>query len=564
MEERKEFMKRTKKLLALCLCISVAIANLTPMPIQKKPSKDTSVATVESFVSKLQPQTMEIQAATEDGFYYDTNGVSTITITGYEGSASELVIPDTIDGYTVTKIGAEVFQKNTNLSTVTLPSGLVSIGDSAFYKCTNLKNIVLPDTVTSIGEYAFKGCSSITAVELPSNLTTMGLNAFGDCVGLSNITIPKTLSSAFGPFFGCTQLYTVTIEEGATAVCRGLFQGSAVETVSLPSTLKSIEPRAFYNCTNLKNIVIPDTVTSIGSEAFRGCSSLASVELPSNLATLSYLSFGDCVALSSITIPKTLVTYNSSILVYGPFEGCTHLYTATLEEGATTVCDRLFRGSAVETVSLPSTLRTIEQYAFYNCTNLKSIYFSCNAPSVANESFESVTATAYYPANNSTWNSNVRQNYGGSLTWTTWSPSITPAPVTPAPTATAKPTASPKATATPTVNPTVAPTATETVSNTQTTISNTTVSNVTASTSKKKVTLRWKKKAGVSGYQICRKTGSGSYTLVKTIKKAKTVKWTDRFVKRGKTYYYMIRAYRVESGVTSYSKFSSVKKVKVK
>ena len=397
---------------------------------------------------------MEIQAATEDVFYYDTNGVSTITITGYEGSASELVIPDTIDGYTVTKIGAGVFQQNTNLSTVTLPSSLVSIGNSAFYECTNLKSIVIPDSVTAIGSYAFRGCSRLEEVKLPSNLTTLE------------------------------------------------------------------------------------------AETFR-----------------------NCVALSSITIPKTLVTYNN-YLVYGPFEGCTHLYTATLEEGATTVCDSLFRGSAVETVSLPSTLRTIEQYAFYNCTNLKSIYFSCNAPTIVNNSFNSVTATAYYPANNSTWNSNVRQNYGGSLTWTTWSPAITPAPVTPAPTATAKPTASPAATASPTVsptvNPTVAPTATETVSNTQTTISNTTVSNVTASTAKKKVTLRWKKKAGVSGYQIYRKTGSGSYTLVKTINKAKTVKWTDRFVKRGKTYYYKIRAYRVESGITSYSKFSSVKKVKVK
>lgn len=397
---------------------------------------------------------MEIQAATEDGFYYDTNGVSTITITGYEGSASELVIPDTIDGYTVTKIGERVFRNNTNLSTVTLPSSLASIGDSAFYKCTNLKSIV-----------------------------------------------------------------------------------------------------------------IPDAVTSIGTEAFYGCSSLASVELPSNLVTLSYLAFGDCVALSSITIPKSLTTYSNPASP-GPFSGCTHLYTATVAEGATTVCDSLFWGSAVETVSLPSTLRTIEEYAFYKCTNLKNIYFSCNAPTIVNNSFNSVTATAYYPANNSTWNSNVRQNYGGTLTWTTWSPAITPAPVTPAPTATAKPTASPAATASPTVsptvNPTVAPTATETVSNTQTTISNTTVSNVTASTAKKKVTLRWKKKAGVSGYQIYRKTGSGSYTLAKTINKAKTVKWTDRSVKRGKSYYYKIRAYRVESGIISYSKFSSVKKVKVK
>ena len=159
---------------------------------------------------------MEIQAATEDVFYYDTNGVSTITITGYEGSASELVIPDTIDGYTVTKIGAEVFQKNTNLSTVTLPSGLVSIGSYAFYECTNLKSIVIPDAVTSIGTEAFYGCSSLASVELSSNLITLGYNAFVNCVALSSITIPKKMSrcgnATGGPVSGCTHLYTATIE----------------------------------------------------------------------------------------------------------------------------------------------------------------------------------------------------------------------------------------------------------------------------------------------------------------------------------------------------------------
>lgn len=581
-------MKRTKKLLALCLCTSVATANVTPMTINAKTLKDPSAAsfilsdaTVTTLASKLQPQTMQILASEASEFTYDTNGVSTITITGYSGSASELVIPDTIDGYTVTKIGERVFEQNTNLSNVILPAQLVSIEDFAFFQCTNLKSIVVPDSGTSIGDKAFFGCSSLASVELPSNLTTMGYEAFGKCVALSSITIPKSLitydSISSGPFNGCTHLYTATIEEGATTVCKRLFYGCAVETVSLPSTVKSIENYAFYECTNLKNIVVPDSVTSIEYQAFYGCSSLASVELSSNLTTMGYEAFGDCVALSSITIPKSLITYDS--YSYGPFRGCTHLYTATIEEGATTVCSRLFYDCAVETVSLPSTLKSVEDYAFYECTNLKKIYFSCNAPTIADKSFYSVTATAYYPSNNSTWTSNAKQNYGGKLTWTTWTPAITPAPGTPIPvaTATAKPTTSPVVTVKPTTNPTTSPVVTvkptakptattgnENVPDTQTTISDTTVSKVTVSTTKKKVTLRWKKKAGVTGYQIYRKTGSEGYKLVKTIKKAKTVKWTDTSVQSGKTYRYKIRAYRVGNGKMSYSKFSSVKKVKVK
>ena len=100
-------------------------------------------------------------------------------------------------------------------------------------------------------------------------------------------------------------------------------------------------------------------------------------------------------------------------------------------------------------------------------------------------------------------------------------------------------------------------------SDSQVTVPN--VGPVNISPANKKVTLKWKKVKGASGYQIYRslKKKKG-YTLLKTIKKGKTVLYVDKKVKSGKTYYYKIRAFKKVGGSTKYGGWSSVKKVKVK
>ena len=95
---------------------------------------------------------------------------------------------------------------------------------------------------------------------------------------------------------------------------------------------------------------------------------------------------------------------------------------------------------------------------------------------------------------------------------------------------------------------------------------NKTVKNFKAKAQKKgKALLTWKKTAGVNGYQIFRsmKKSSG-FKSIKLIKNAKTVKFTDSKLKKGKTYYYKIRTYTNVAGKKKYGKWSSVVKVKAK
>ena len=83
---------------------------------------------------------------------------------------------------------------------------------------------------------------------------------------------------------------------------------------------------------------------------------------------------------------------------------------------------------------------------------------------------------------------------------------------------------------------------------------------------KKKVTLKWKKVSGANGYYIYRATSkTGAYKKIATIKKGSVVKYTDKkSLKKKKTYYYKVVAYKKSQGLTATSTASAVKKIKVK
>lgn len=61
---------------------------------------------------------------------------------------------------------------------------------------------------------------------------------------------------------------------------------------------------------------------------------------------------------------------------------------------------------------------------------------------------------------------------------------------------------------------------------------------------KRSVRVTWKKVSGVTGYYVLRSAKkNGKYKRVGTVKKAKTVRWTDKKVKSGKKYWYKVQPY---------------------
>ena len=63
---------------------------------------------------------------------------NTLSVKSYLGSASSVVIPETVEGMTVTAIGESAFEGNTSLASIDLPDTVTVIGKRAFAGCTSL------------------------------------------------------------------------------------------------------------------------------------------------------------------------------------------------------------------------------------------------------------------------------------------------------------------------------------------------------------------------------------------------------------------------------------------
>ena len=147
------------------------------------------------LLALLMPVVLNAQTVTVDGIDYSImsdwyNGwVTTAHVSarpGINGSAykelDNIVIHEkvTYNGveYPVTYIEGCAFSYCNNITTLELPSTIVSIGGSAFEHCDNLTSIVLPSGLVEIGENAFRECTSLSSIEIPSGVTEIGAYAF--------------------------------------------------------------------------------------------------------------------------------------------------------------------------------------------------------------------------------------------------------------------------------------------------------------------------------------------------------------------------------------------------
>ena len=132
-----------------------------------------------------------------------------VTVTGYTGSGGQLVIPSTINGFSVITIGPNAFNGSSNLTSVTIPTSVTSIGANAFNGCTSLTSITIPSSVTSIGSDAFEFCTSLTSAIFLGNAPAMGAGVFASTLngftvyysnGAAGFTSPTWTDSSGDPY----------------------------------------------------------------------------------------------------------------------------------------------------------------------------------------------------------------------------------------------------------------------------------------------------------------------------------------------------------------------------
>lgn len=331
--------------------------------------------------------------ATSDGLCYVVDG----ELQAFIGrDVTEYTIPEG-----VTAIGSDAFRGHKVLERVYFPEGITSIGDEAFAYCDNLSQIDIPEGVTYVGDRAFESCSMLSQIDIPEGVTYLGDSVFQYCDALLQVNIPGSVTSIGScAFKSCDKLSKVVISEGVTSigeeafsVCYKLeyidipdsvttigasaFWGcSNIESIHIPSGLSVIEASVFWCLNKLTQIEIPDGVVRIGAGAFHGCSSLQELHLPDGVVEIGTDAFSGCNSLQEIHLPDSVVEIGIEAFVdcknISKFSG-----KFATEDGLALIMGSRFLqyavGATVDSYTVPEGVEQIEDYAFYQSSNLTTL-----------------------------------------------------------------------------------------------------------------------------------------------------------------------------------------------
>ena len=287
-----------------------------------------------------------------------------------------------------------------SITSVVIESGVTSIGNNAFNECSNLASVTIPTGVTSIGQSAFSGCSTLETITLPAGVMTLGNSVFQNCSKLSSVTLPDLMTSiGSSAFSGCI----------------------ALETITLPAGLTTINNQTFFNCFSLASITLPASLTTIGTSVFSGCTALANFNVDANsnsFATEDGVLFNkDKTKLvrypqgksgNTYTIPTSVTTIDKYA-----FYSCSSLTEITLPDALTTIDKYAFYYcSKLEAITIPASVTGIDYYAFADCSNLATVTLNSN-PYINANAFNNIAADA-------TVTMNLTANSAGGAYWMTF------------------------------------------------------------------------------------------------------------------------------------------------
>ena len=209
----------------------------------------------------------------------------------------------------------------------------------------DIRSVVLDNRITHIGDYAFDKCTNIESVR------------YTGYTGNAGVALPESVTTIGVHAFSDT---------GVTG------------TLKLPEHLTEIDSLAFYHCRKLNGeLKLPDTVKEIGGFAFNSCGFTGKLELPAILENIGNDAFESCSGLTGkLTFPSKMNEIKSSI----------------------------FHGTGITEVVIPSSIKTVYDFAFNSCMNLKKVYLPTEIPKIYNRAFRGCdNVKFYYPAYKADW-----------------------------------------------------------------------------------------------------------------------------------------------------------------
>lgn len=324
-------------------------------------------------------------------------------------------------------IGDSAFNCAQEMTRIELPSNLKILGKNAFRYCDKVTTAKIPGSVKEIGEKAFQICEALTTVEINDGVEVIGERAFYDTkleslnlpksvkeigraityktptvlnitvdpanevyvaidnvvytkdmktlillpTGRTSVTIQptvKVISTYAGSYAKSTD---IQLPEGLEIIEKSAFENSKICSISIPSTVKKIEPYNFTYCSNLTSITVDsenkyyksvnNMLYSKDGKVLCACASnIAEVVFQPGVKIISEAVFADNTTITSIVIPEGVTTIKDKAFSY-----CTKVTSITLPQSLKTIGDCSFQDTTLlKTITLPSGLEKIGEWAF--------------------------------------------------------------------------------------------------------------------------------------------------------------------------------------------------------
>ena len=284
----------------------------------------------------------------------------TLRLYQYEGTDTNIVVPDTIDGRKVTVLGNSTFQYCTQAS--------------------DIESVTLPDSLTTIEKNAFYNCEKLKSVTIPQNVSSIGLAAFVE--GLSESSLTEIKVDPENPYF--SEKDGVVFSKDGTKLI--VFPSGRSGDYQIPDGTVSVGDYAFYYCVNVSSITVPGSVRSLGEGTFGNCSSLTKAVLNEGLEEIGEYAFQSSSGIRDIIIPASVKSVGKNGLRLS--SGCRIRVLST----DTVWADDAFRDSALIAGKKDSTLQKYAEDR--GCTFVE--LSADNRIPLQNEWFEQITPEYEY------------------------------------------------------------------------------------------------------------------------------------------------------------------------
>ena len=255
----------------------------------------------------------------------------------------DVIIPATITyqgtSYKVTEIGKVAFAypkqgflrpANENITSVTLPEGIVTIGENAFNHCSNLRTIVIPNSVKVIKKNAFYK-AGIENITWGTGLIMIEGGAFAG-TNLRQVSIPNSVKHLGSAFSGCKKLEKAIIGNGVSVISKNTFDDcQALRTVKLGNHVTKIEIGTFWFCNALTDVQLPESLETLETSVFNACNSLVSLKIPANVKNMEVQVIACCKNFETLILTSKTIPYSDSTVYMCPkYKGVK--YTLTGQE----------------------------------------------------------------------------------------------------------------------------------------------------------------------------------------------------------------------------------------